>query len=102
MDFYPVYRLCRTNGSFSRIGSLLAIRQQQSAQVTPQNVKQAEAYFEQKPGEIILLGPRCAPVGKNGLPVEVSGEDGRRRMQCQQDPHEAGAGGIQIPWEGCA
>jgi hypothetical protein len=72
MDFYPVYRLCRSNGSFSQIGSLLAIRQQWSTQFTPHNLKQAEAYFEQKPGEIILLGPRCVPIGKDVLPDEVA------------------------------
>ena len=70
MNFYPVYRRCRSNGSFSRIGSLLATCQQGSSQFTPHNLKQAEAYFEQKPVETILLGPRCGPVGKDVLPDE--------------------------------
>ena len=68
MNFYPVYRLCRTNGSFSRIGSLLAMCHPGNTQFTPHNLKQAEAYFEQKPVETILLGPRCGPVGKDSSP----------------------------------
>lgn len=70
MNFYPVYRLCRSNGAFSRIGSLLAISQYGSTQFTPHNLKRAEAYFEQKPVETILLGPRSGPVGKDVLPDE--------------------------------
>ena len=72
MSFYPVYRLCRSNGSFSQIGSLLALCHQWSTQLTPHNLKQAEAYFERKPGEVILLGPRCVRVGKDALPNEVA------------------------------
>ena len=71
MNFYPVYRLSRSNGSFSHVGSLLALCQQWGTLLIPYNLKQAEAYFEQKPGEIILLGPRCGPVGKDVLPDEV-------------------------------
>ena len=70
MNFYPVYRLCRSNGSFSRIGSLLAISPYGSTLLPPHNLKRAEAYFEQKPVETILLGPRCGPVGKDVLPDE--------------------------------
>jgi hypothetical protein len=67
MNFYPVYRLCRSNGSFSRIGSLLAICHQENTQFAPHYLKQAEAYFKRKPVETILLGPRCGPVGKDVL-----------------------------------
>lgn len=68
MNFYPVYRLCRSNGAFSRIGSLLAICHQETTQFAPHILKQAEAYFDRKPVETILLGPRCGPVGKAVLP----------------------------------
>src|SRR5512139_224092 len=67
MRFYPVYRLCRSNGTFSRIGSLLETYQQWTIRATPHILKQATAHFKQKPGEIILLGPRCMPVGNDAL-----------------------------------
>ena len=71
MDFHPVYRLSRTNGSFSRIGSLLEPCRQEGPRSTPHNLEQAMAFFEQGPGEVILLGPRCAP-GRG----EASAEEG--------------------------
>jgi hypothetical protein len=70
MNFYPVYRLCRYTGSFARIGSFLAFCQHWSPQLTPHVLKQTEAYFEQKPGELIVVGPRCAPVVGDALPDE--------------------------------
>lgn len=72
MNYYPVYRLRRSNGTFSRIGSLLAICPHWGTQLTPHNLKQAEDYFGQKPGEIFLLGPRCVPDGKDVLPDKVA------------------------------
>jgi hypothetical protein len=84
MNFYPVYRLCRSNGSFSRIGSLLAICHQENTQFAPHNLKQAEAYFERKPVETILLGPRCGPVGKAVLPDAEVGDDDLHRIPCRQ------------------
>ena len=72
MNFYPVYRLSLTNGTFSRIGSLLETYQPWSIRITPHILNQAMAHFEPKPGEIILLGPRCIPAGKDVLPEEVA------------------------------
>jgi hypothetical protein len=62
MDFYPVYRLRRSNGSFSRVGSLLDTCGRGSARITPHVVRQAVALFEQEAGDMILLGPRCASI----------------------------------------
>jgi hypothetical protein len=70
MNFYPVYRLCRTNGSFSRIGSLLGTSNPRSNRIAPHLLNQLMSHFEQKPGETILLGPRCGPVVKDALPDE--------------------------------
>ena len=65
MNFYPVYRLRRSNGSFSRVGSLLDTCRQVNSRITitPHVQKQAMALFEQKSGDMILLGPRCVPTG---------------------------------------
>ena len=68
MNFYPVYRLCRSNGSFSRIGSLLESPNPWDNRFAPHILNQLVTLFEQKPGETILLGPRCGPVGKDSLP----------------------------------
>ena len=68
MNFYPVYRFCRSNGSFSRIGSLLETPNPCSKRIAPPILNQLMTHFEQKPGEKILLGPRCGPVGKEPLP----------------------------------
>ncbi len=65
MNFYPVYRLCLSNGSFSRIGSLMETSRTRSARFAPYTLKQAVEQFKQKPGETILLGPRCTPAGKD-------------------------------------
>lgn len=70
MNFYPVYRIRRSNGSFSRIGSLLETCQKWGTRNPPDILKQAMALFEQKPGETILLGPRCAPAGRDASPDE--------------------------------
>jgi len=70
MNFYPVYRLCRSNGSFSRIGSLLETWNPCNNRITPHIRNQLMASFEQKPGEIILLGLRCGPVGRDASPDE--------------------------------
>ena len=70
MYFYPVYRLCRSNESFSRIGSLLETSNPCSNRITPNILNQRMAPFEQKPGETILLGPRCGPVGRKASPGE--------------------------------
>jgi hypothetical protein len=70
MNFYPVYRFCRSNGSFSRIGSLLETPVPSSHRTAPYVLNQLMKHFEQKPGEKILLGPRCGPVGKEPLPSE--------------------------------
>ena len=72
MNFYPVYRFCRSNGSFSRIGSLLETTNPRSNRIAPHILNQLMTHFEQKPGEKILLGPRCVPVGKD----TVASEDG--------------------------
>jgi hypothetical protein len=73
MNFYPVYRHCRSNGSFSRIGSLLGTCRQWDPRNTPNILKQAAALFEQKSGEMILLGPRCVTVVQDAAPGEVGG-----------------------------
>ena len=70
MNFYPVYRLCRSNGSFSRIGSLLESPHPWDNRLAPHILSQLVTLFEQKPGETILLGPKCGPVGKDSLPDE--------------------------------
>ena len=70
MNFYPVYRLCGSNGSFSRVGSLLETCQQWSTRITPYILKQAMVLFEQDPGDRILLGPRCIPTGRDPFPDE--------------------------------
>ena len=71
MDFYPVYRLRRSNGSFSRVGSLLGPCQQWSVRVNPYVVRQAMALFGQEAGDRILLGPRCVTVGRDLYPDEA-------------------------------
>jgi len=68
MNFYPVYRFRRSNGSFSRIGSLLETPNPCGDRIPPPILNQLTTHFEQKPGETILLGPRCGPVGKDALP----------------------------------
>ena len=70
MNFVPVYRLCRSNGSFSRIGSLLEPCQQWNTQIYPHILKQAMALFEQGPGDTILLGPRCEPIRRDAFTDE--------------------------------
>jgi hypothetical protein len=72
MNFYPVYRFCRSNGSFSRIGSLLETPGPHGNRIAPHLLNQVTTHFEPKPGERILLGPRCGPVGK----AASSREDG--------------------------
>lgn len=61
MDFYPVYRLCRSNGSFSRIGSLLQAGERWTSRIAPHIRELAMTLFERKPGDVILLGPRSSP-----------------------------------------
>jgi hypothetical protein len=70
MNFYPVYRLRRSNGSFSRVGSLLETCHPWNARITPHVLNQAMALFEQKSGDRILLGPRCVPPGMDTFPDE--------------------------------
>jgi hypothetical protein len=70
MNFYPVYRLCRSNGTFSRIGSLLETCQQWSTRIAPHILKQAMVLFEQEPGDTILLGPRSGSNGREAFPAE--------------------------------
>jgi hypothetical protein len=70
MNFYPVYRLCRTNGSFSRVGSLLGTSYPDSYRISPHLLGHLMAQFKQKPGETILLGPRCEPIGKDAMTDE--------------------------------
>jgi hypothetical protein len=71
MNFYPVYRLRRSNGSFSRIGSLLETCQQWSARITPDISREAISLFGQEPGDLILLGPRCVSNGGESVPEEA-------------------------------
>lgn len=71
MNFYPVYRLRRSNGSFSRIGSLLDTFPPSGGRSTPHALQQAKALFGQEPGDRILLGPRSVPVGGAGVPEEA-------------------------------
>lgn len=79
MNFYPVYRLRRSNGSFSRVGSLLGACQQGSARTAPHVLRQAVELFGQESGDMILLGPRCVSIGGNafrtrraeGIPVRL-------------------------------
>lgn len=70
MNFYPVYRLCRSNGAFSRIGSLLGTCGPYGSRIAPHILKQLMSHFEQKPGDMILLGPRCGQAGKDAFPEE--------------------------------
>ena len=60
MDFFPVYRICSISGSFTRIGSLMEPRRQWGVRSTPHQRNQARTLFAQRPGDTILLGPRCA------------------------------------------
>jgi hypothetical protein len=68
MNFYPVYRLRGSNGSFSRVGTLLETYQQMSTPITPHILKQAVVLFEQAPGDKILVGPRCVSIGSDPFP----------------------------------
>lgn len=70
MNFYPVYRLSRSNGAFSRIGSLLGTCGPYGSRIAPHILKQLMSHFEQKPGDMILLGPRCGQAGKDTSPDE--------------------------------
>jgi len=58
MDFYPVYKICSVSGAFSRIGSLLETCRHWSVETTSHQWNQARALFTQRPGDVILLGPR--------------------------------------------
>lgn len=69
MKFYPVYRLRRINGSFSRIGSMLEAGHPRGARDAPIVLEQATALFERDPGDRILLGPLCASAGREGSAV---------------------------------
>ena len=60
MDFYPVYKICSISGTFTRIGSLMDPRQPWGIRSTPHLRNQARTLFAQRPGDVILLGPRCA------------------------------------------
>ena len=70
VNFYPVYRLSRANGSFSRIGSLLGTYSPSGTRITPHFLDQLMAHFEQKAGDRILLGPRCGPAEMDLPPDE--------------------------------
>jgi len=70
MNFFPGYRLCRYNGTFSRIGSLLETSNPCSNRIAPHILNQLMTHFAQKPGDTILLGPRCEQVGREALPGE--------------------------------
>ena len=73
MNFYPVYRLRRSNGSFSRVGSLMDTCNQWSARTAPHILKQAVDLFRQEPGDLILIGPRCGSIGEDVFPDERDG-----------------------------
>ncbi len=82
MDFFPVYKICSTSGLFSRIGSLLEPRQPWHVRSTPHLRNQARTLFAQRPGDVILLGPRCAAEAGEARP-----EGGRwdEAVPCLQD-----------------
>lgn len=63
MNFYPVYKIHRSSGAFKRIGSLMETCRQWNVQIIPYHSDLARTMFEQKPGEVILLGPRCVDLG---------------------------------------
>ncbi len=70
MDFYPVYKICSVSGAFSRIGSLLETCRHWSVKTTWRQWDQARALFTQRPGDVILSGPRMAiAAGKGRLGV---------------------------------
>jgi len=71
MAFYPVYKICCMSGAFSRIGSLLGSRGHYSLRSSVTEREQARALFTQRPGDVILLGPRMdvesREIGKSGV-----------------------------------
>lgn len=70
MNFYPVYKSCRSTGVFKRIGSLMETCRQWNIRMIPYHSEQARTLFEQSPGDIILLGPRCVDLGRQTVIVE--------------------------------
>jgi len=60
MYFYPVYKICRATGTFTRIGSMMGSCRQRSVQYLPFHLSEARTLFAQRPEDIIVLGPRCA------------------------------------------
>ena len=59
MDFYPIYCLNRSRGTFTRIGSLMGSSRRWNARITPYLSDQAREIFTRKTGDTIVLGPRC-------------------------------------------
>jgi hypothetical protein len=59
MIFYPVYRIDRSRGIFTRVGSLMEPCSPCNARFTPYLSEQAREIFARKAGDVIVLGPRC-------------------------------------------
>lgn len=72
MNFYPVYRINRSTGTFTRIGSLMESCFRWSVRITPYLNEQARTIFSQKPGDVIVLGPRCG-----GSKVKIADMEGK-------------------------
>ena len=84
MYFYPVYKICRSTGTFTRIGSLMESCRQWSVQHLPFLLSQARALFAQRPEDVIVLGPRCADSA--GTPGDESPKRRTRKSPPQSVP----------------
>lgn len=61
MGFFPVYRIHRSTGMFTRIGSFLVSRRT-PARTTERALRaEAQRVFADSPEDIILIGPRLHP-----------------------------------------
>lgn len=71
MYFYPIYRVDSPSGSFTRIGSLPESCLRRGVRTTPYLYDQARTIFSRRPGDVIVVGPRC--VGTAGESIRADG-----------------------------
>lgn len=63
MMFFPIYRIHRSTGEFTRIGSLLGPRRTPVRATAPALRAEAHRVFAGGPEDVILVGPRL-PAGE--------------------------------------
>ena len=63
MMFFPVYRIQRSSGVFTRIGSLLGPHGLPARATAPALRAEAQRVFAGSPEDVILVGPRL-PTGE--------------------------------------